>query len=113
MTYGILAEARTGRTGGARWLTVRRVGLRTAWSAGPPHGHTGPPHGRTRRARAPAYARAAALSAYEEKLLAPAERSAADSVRRGELLFRADSPQDLVDMFTGGLPEVSGPAPSA
>ncbi|MFJ9563991.1 FAD-dependent oxidoreductase [Streptomyces fuscichromogenes] len=55
----------------------------------------------------------AALDAYEEKMLARAERSAADSARGGELLFRADAPRGLVDMFTGGLPEVSGSAPSA
>ncbi|WP_405865784.1 FAD-dependent oxidoreductase [Streptomyces sp. NBC_00005] len=41
----------------------------------------------------------AALAAYEEKLFPRSEASAADSARGGELLFRADAPQGLLDMF--------------
>ncbi|MFJ8487516.1 FAD-dependent oxidoreductase [Streptomyces sp. NPDC094038] len=55
----------------------------------------------------------AAVAAYEEKMFARAERSAADSARGGALLFRADAPHGLVDMFTGGGPDVSGAAASA
>ncbi|MFF7474735.1 FAD-dependent monooxygenase [Streptomyces sp. NPDC008092] len=54
----------------------------------------------------------AALAAYEEKMFARAERSAADSAQGGDMLFRADAPQGLVDMFTGGPADVSGAAPS-
>ncbi|MGY4923281.1 FAD-dependent oxidoreductase [Streptomyces sp. 900105755] len=60
----------------------------------------------------------AAVAAYEEKMFTRAERSAADSAASGAMLFRADAPQGLVDMFTGAGPDggeadVSGAAPSA
>ncbi|MER6536580.1 NAD(P)/FAD-dependent oxidoreductase [Streptomyces sp900105755] len=60
----------------------------------------------------------AALAAYEEKMFRRAERSAADSAASAAMLFRADAPQGLVDMFTGAGPDggeadVSGAAPSA
>ncbi|MET8942790.1 NAD(P)/FAD-dependent oxidoreductase [Streptomyces sp. NPDC004542] len=54
----------------------------------------------------------AALAAYEERLFPRAEASAADSAEQGAMLFRADAPQGLVDLFTGHR-EVSGAAPSA
>ncbi|ANP51010.1 2-polyprenyl-6-methoxyphenol hydroxylase-like FAD-dependent oxidoreductase [Streptomyces griseochromogenes] len=44
----------------------------------------------------------AALAAYEEKLFPRSEMSAEESARNAALLFRADAPQGLVDMFTGG-----------
>ncbi|MEU5535835.1 NAD(P)/FAD-dependent oxidoreductase [Streptomyces sp. NPDC020362] len=44
----------------------------------------------------------AALAAYEEKLFPRSETSAAESAHNGAMLFRADAPQGLVDMFTGG-----------
>ncbi|MGW0416876.1 FAD-dependent oxidoreductase [Streptomyces collinus] len=43
----------------------------------------------------------AALAAYEERMFARAEASAAESARSGELMFRADAPQGLLDMFAG------------
>ncbi|MGW2516876.1 FAD-dependent oxidoreductase [Streptomyces sp. NPDC001617] len=43
----------------------------------------------------------AALAAYEEKLFPRSELSAAESAQQGELLFRADAPQGLLDMFAG------------
>ncbi|MER6266741.1 NAD(P)/FAD-dependent oxidoreductase [Streptomyces sp900105755] len=60
----------------------------------------------------------AAVAAYEEKMFTRAERSAADSAASGAMLFRADAPQGLVDMFTGTGPDgggadVSGAVPSA
>ncbi|MFG3024406.1 FAD-dependent oxidoreductase [Streptomyces sp. NPDC048254] len=55
----------------------------------------------------------AALAAYEERMFARAERSAAESAQSGALLFRADAPQGLVDMFTAHGADVSGAAPSA
>ncbi|MER5508564.1 NAD(P)/FAD-dependent oxidoreductase [Streptomyces sp. NPDC002766] len=42
----------------------------------------------------------AALAANEEKLFPRSERSAAESARQGESLFRADAPQRLADLFT-------------
>ncbi|MFF8726574.1 FAD-dependent oxidoreductase [Streptomyces sp. NPDC015171] len=42
----------------------------------------------------------AALAAYEARMFPRAEASAADSARSQELLFRADAPQGLLDMFT-------------
>ncbi|MEV5953154.1 NAD(P)/FAD-dependent oxidoreductase [Streptomyces sp. NPDC051987] len=53
----------------------------------------------------------AALAAYEEKMFARAERSAADSARSGAMLFSADTPRGLVDMFTGGEPNPGEPNP--
>ncbi|MEU6553871.1 NAD(P)/FAD-dependent oxidoreductase [Streptomyces sp. NPDC046915] len=41
----------------------------------------------------------AALASYEEKLFPRSEKSAAMSAEGGALLFRADAPQGLVDMF--------------
>ncbi|MFC8520899.1 FAD-dependent oxidoreductase [Streptomyces sp. NPDC057257] len=41
----------------------------------------------------------AALAAYEEKLFPRSEHAALDSARGGELLFRADAPLGLVEMF--------------
>ncbi|PKW11502.1 2-polyprenyl-6-methoxyphenol hydroxylase [Streptomyces sp. 1222.5] len=49
----------------------------------------------------------AALAAYEAGMFPRAEASAADSARSGELLFRADAPQGLLDMFAG-RPDQSG-----
>jgi 2-polyprenyl-6-methoxyphenol hydroxylase-like FAD-dependent oxidoreductase len=43
----------------------------------------------------------AALAAYEERLFPRAEASAAGSADGAALLFRADAPRGLVDMFTG------------
>ncbi|MEV6118036.1 NAD(P)/FAD-dependent oxidoreductase [Streptomyces sp. NPDC052109] len=43
----------------------------------------------------------AALAAYEERMFRRAEVAAAESARGGELLFRADAPQGLLDMFAG------------
>ncbi|XUL86261.1 FAD-dependent oxidoreductase [Streptomyces galilaeus] len=43
----------------------------------------------------------AALAAYEEKLFPRSEEAAADSAANGELLFRADAPQGILDMFAG------------
>ncbi|MER6472301.1 FAD-dependent oxidoreductase [Streptomyces collinus] len=43
----------------------------------------------------------AALAAYEERMFLRAEASAAESAHSGELLFRADAPQGLLDMFAG------------
>ncbi|WP_333776380.1 FAD-dependent oxidoreductase [Streptomyces sp. IBSBF 3136] len=43
----------------------------------------------------------AALAAYEERLFPRAEASAAESAHSGELLFRADAPRGLLDMFAG------------
>ncbi|MFE3167044.1 FAD-dependent oxidoreductase [Streptomyces sp. NPDC059224] len=54
----------------------------------------------------------AALAAYEEPMFARAERSAAESEASGDLLFRADAPQGLVDMFTAHGPDVSEATPS-
>ncbi|MFF4896572.1 FAD-dependent oxidoreductase [Streptomyces sp. NPDC001068] len=54
----------------------------------------------------------AALAAYEERMFARAERSAAESAASGAMLFGADAPQGLVDMFTAHGPEVTGAAPS-
>ncbi|MBV2357132.1 FAD-dependent monooxygenase [Streptomyces sp. J2-1] len=42
-----------------------------------------------------------ALAAYEEKLFPRSGTSAGESARNGELMFRADAPQGLLDMFTG------------
>ncbi|MFF4841423.1 FAD-dependent oxidoreductase [Streptomyces collinus] len=42
-----------------------------------------------------------ALAAYEERMFRRAEASAAESAHSGELLFRADAPQGLLDMFAG------------
>lgn len=41
----------------------------------------------------------AALSAYEEGMFPRAEASAAESARSGEILFDADAPQGLLDLF--------------
>ncbi|GHI03420.1 FAD-dependent oxidoreductase [Streptomyces cellostaticus] len=41
----------------------------------------------------------AALAAYEEELFPRSEMSAAESARNAALLFRADAPQGLLDMF--------------
>ncbi|MGI5460413.1 FAD-dependent oxidoreductase [Streptomyces sp. CA-249302] len=41
----------------------------------------------------------AALAAYEEKLFPRSEQAARESARGGELLFRADAPLGLVEMF--------------
>ncbi|MFF7970169.1 FAD-dependent monooxygenase [Streptomyces sp. NPDC007905] len=41
----------------------------------------------------------AALAAYEARLFPRGETSAADSARNGAMLFRADAPQGLLDMF--------------
>ncbi|MEU6665717.1 NAD(P)/FAD-dependent oxidoreductase [Streptomyces sp. NPDC046727] len=43
----------------------------------------------------------AALAAYEARMFPRAEASAADSARSQDLLFRADAPRGLVEMFTG------------
>ncbi|MFI9245280.1 FAD-dependent oxidoreductase [Streptomyces sp. NPDC053086] len=43
----------------------------------------------------------AALAAYEARMFPRAEASAADSARGQDLLFRADAPLGLVEMFTG------------
>ncbi|MEU7423025.1 NAD(P)/FAD-dependent oxidoreductase [Streptomyces sp. NPDC040750] len=43
----------------------------------------------------------AALSVYEAGMLARAEGAAAESARGGDLLFRADAPQGLLDLFAG------------
>lgn len=43
----------------------------------------------------------AALAAYEAAMFPRAEASAADSAHSGELMFRADAPQGLLDMFAG------------
>ncbi len=43
----------------------------------------------------------AALTAYEERMFARAQASAAQSAHSAGLLFRADAPQGLLDMFTG------------
>ncbi|MFF7753977.1 FAD-dependent oxidoreductase [Streptomyces sp. NPDC007971] len=43
----------------------------------------------------------AALAAYEEKLFPRSEMSAAESAHNCAMLFRADAPQGLLDMFTG------------
>jgi len=42
-----------------------------------------------------------ALSAYEEKMFPRSEISAAGSAQSGAMLFRADAPQGLLDMFAG------------
>ncbi|MFF8860911.1 FAD-dependent oxidoreductase [Streptomyces sp. NPDC015139] len=49
----------------------------------------------------------AALAAYEAGMFPRAEASAADSARSAELLFRADAPQGLLDMFAA-RPDQSG-----
>ncbi|MER7970512.1 NAD(P)/FAD-dependent oxidoreductase [Streptomyces sp. NPDC096080] len=41
----------------------------------------------------------AALAAYEEGMFPRAEASAAESAHSGEILFRADAPQGLLDLF--------------
>jgi 2-polyprenyl-6-methoxyphenol hydroxylase-like FAD-dependent oxidoreductase len=43
----------------------------------------------------------AALAAYERAMFPRAEASATESAYSGALLFRADAPQGLLDMFTG------------
>ncbi|MEU1402813.1 NAD(P)/FAD-dependent oxidoreductase [Streptomyces sp. NPDC005728] len=43
----------------------------------------------------------AALAVYEEKLFPRSEVSAAMSLQSGATLFRADTPQGLIDLFTG------------
>ncbi|MFG2793614.1 FAD-dependent oxidoreductase [Streptomyces sp. NPDC048419] len=43
----------------------------------------------------------AALTAYEEKMFPRSEISAAGSAESGAMLFRADAPQGLLDMFAG------------
>ncbi|MFF5468338.1 FAD-dependent oxidoreductase [Streptomyces achromogenes] len=43
----------------------------------------------------------AALAAYEARMFPRAEASAAESARSQELLFAADAPRGLVEMFTG------------
>ncbi|MEU9971782.1 NAD(P)/FAD-dependent oxidoreductase [Streptomyces sp. NPDC051014] len=55
----------------------------------------------------------AGLAAYEERMFARAERSAAESAASGAMLFRADAPQGLVEMFTAPAADVSAAAPSA
>ncbi|MFG2357207.1 FAD-dependent oxidoreductase [Streptomyces sp. NPDC048521] len=45
----------------------------------------------------------AALAAYEAGMFPRAEASAANSAHSGALLFRADAPQGLLDMFAGQL----------
>jgi 2-polyprenyl-6-methoxyphenol hydroxylase-like FAD-dependent oxidoreductase len=42
-----------------------------------------------------------ALAAYEEKMFPRSEISAAGSAQSGAMLFRADAPQGLLDMFAG------------
>ncbi|MFF7091932.1 FAD-dependent oxidoreductase [Streptomyces rubradiris] len=42
-----------------------------------------------------------ALAAYEARMFPRAEASAAESARGQELLFAADAPRELVEMFTG------------
>ncbi|MFI5972134.1 FAD-dependent oxidoreductase [Streptomyces sp. NPDC051452] len=42
-----------------------------------------------------------ALSVYEACMFARAEWAAAESARSGDLLFRADAPQGLLDLFAG------------
>ncbi|MGY6020051.1 FAD-dependent oxidoreductase [Streptomyces spinosirectus] len=42
-----------------------------------------------------------ALAAYEEKMFPRSEISAAGSAESGAMLFRADAPQGLLDMFAG------------
>ncbi|MFJ9707113.1 FAD-dependent oxidoreductase [Streptomyces sp. NPDC101234] len=54
----------------------------------------------------------AALAAYEATMFPRAESAAAESAAGGAMLFRADAPQGLVDMFTGHRGEISGAAPS-
>ncbi|KOV64636.1 FAD-dependent oxidoreductase [Streptomyces sp. MMG1121] len=44
----------------------------------------------------------AALAAYEERMFGRSEVSARESADNGALLFRADAPQGLLDMFTQG-----------
>ncbi|UFR00790.1 FAD-dependent monooxygenase [Streptomyces sp. Go40/10] len=44
----------------------------------------------------------AALAAYESRMFPRAEASARESARSQTLLFRADAPQGVVEMFTGG-----------
>ncbi|WP_369393800.1 FAD-dependent oxidoreductase [Streptomyces sp. CG1] len=43
----------------------------------------------------------AALAAYEDRMFRRAEVSAAESTENSTLLFRADAPQGLLDMFAG------------
>ncbi|MFE7169274.1 FAD-dependent oxidoreductase [Streptomyces sp. NPDC057616] len=43
-----------------------------------------------------------ALAVYEEKMFRRSETSAAESAASGAMLFRADAPQGLLDMFGGG-----------
>ena len=43
----------------------------------------------------------AALAAYEEKMFPRSEIFAAESAHSGAMLFRADAPQGLLDMFAG------------
>ncbi|OLZ74336.1 FAD-dependent oxidoreductase [Streptomyces sp. IMTB 2501] len=43
----------------------------------------------------------AALAAYEDRMFRRAELSATESARNTALLFRADAPQGLLDMFAG------------
>ncbi|MEU9444426.1 NAD(P)/FAD-dependent oxidoreductase [Streptomyces sp. NPDC048304] len=43
----------------------------------------------------------AALTAYEERMFRRAQAAAAQSAHSAGLLFRADAPQPLLDMFTG------------
>ncbi|MEU4932322.1 NAD(P)/FAD-dependent oxidoreductase [Streptomyces yokosukanensis] len=50
----------------------------------------------------------AALVAYEDRMFRRAEASAAESARNSELLFRADAPQGLLDMFAGPQPRTGG-----
>ncbi|KUN02956.1 FAD-dependent oxidoreductase [Streptomyces yokosukanensis] len=50
----------------------------------------------------------AALAAYEDRMFRRAEVSAAESARNSELLFRADAPQGLLDMFAGPQPRTGG-----
>ncbi|WP_316767638.1 FAD-dependent oxidoreductase [Streptomyces sasae] len=54
----------------------------------------------------------AALAAYEATMFPRAESAAAESAEGGAMLFRADAPQGLVDMFAGHRGEISGAAPS-
>lgn len=55
----------------------------------------------------------AALAAYEAGMFPRAAAAAAESTAGGALLFDADAPRGLVDLFTAGRPDVSGAAPSA
>ncbi|GHE06487.1 FAD-dependent oxidoreductase [Streptomyces alanosinicus] len=54
----------------------------------------------------------AALAAYEDRMFRRAEVSAAESARNTALLFRADSPQGLLDVFAGRPDQETQEAPA-